>query len=84
MEDTILPTYNGFEQKDPSFDFDSDASFQKYLNPDHPFQDDSYEPSDLIAIDSHFTANNSAKFQLRKEAAVHFADMARHFRHDFS
>jgi hypothetical protein len=67
-----------------SFDFDSDDSFQKYLNADHPFADTSYVPIDLIPIDSHFTANNSKAFKLRQEAAIYFADMAWHFWNAFS
>ncbi len=66
------------------FDFDSDDSFQKYLNADHPFFDTSYMPNDLVNIESDFTANNSRAFQLRQEAATQFADMARHFRNTFS
>jgi len=68
----------------PDFDFDSDDSFQKYLNADHPFLDTSYTPNDLIHIESDFTANNSRAFELRQEAATQFADMARHFRNTFS
>lgn len=67
-----------------SFDFDSDDSFQKFLSTRHPFADVSYIPSDLIAIDSNFTANDSKKFKLRQEASIAFADMAWHFWNDFS
>ena len=66
------------------FDFDSDDSFQKYLNTDHPFYDSSYIPTDLIPINSNFTANNSKVFKLRQEASIQFADMAWHFRNAFS
>ncbi|MEI6774432.1 MAG: hypothetical protein WCL18_06710 [bacterium] len=67
-----------------TFDFDSDDSFQKYLNTDHPFDDSSYIPTDLIPINSNFTANNSKAFKLREEASLQFADMAWHFRNAFS
>lgn len=40
-------------------------------------------PSDLVDINSHFTANDSTRYQLRQEAATQFADMARKFWHDF-
>ena len=66
------------------FDFDSDDSFQKYLSVDHPFVDTSYMPDDLVDIESDFTANNSRAFELRQEAAIQFADMARHFWNAFS
>jgi LAS superfamily LD-carboxypeptidase LdcB len=56
---------------------------QKFLSTDHPFDSKDYTPDDLIAIDSDFTANNAQNFRLRAEAAVHFADMARHFWNDF-
>jgi hypothetical protein len=68
----------------PDFDFDSDDSFQKYLDADRPFLDTSYIPNDLVNIESDFTANNSRAFKLRQEAATQFADMARHFRNTFS
>ena len=72
------------EYTTPGFDFDDDASLQKYLNADHPFLDSSYVPSDLVPIDSNFTANVSKTFKLRQEAALAFADMAWHFRDAFS
>lgn len=65
------------------YDLTSDESFQKYLSDDTPFTDRSYVPQDLLSINSHFTANNSTKFQLREEAGIRFADMARQFWHDF-
>jgi hypothetical protein len=68
----------------PIFDFDSDDSFQKYLNTDHSFTDISYVPTDLISINSNFTANNPKGFQLRQEAVTYFNDMARHFWNAFS
>jgi len=67
-----------------NFDFTTDDSYQKYLHTDHPFLDSAYVPTDLIPIDSNFTANDSQKFQLRQEAAIQFADMAWHFRNAFS
>lgn len=67
-----------------NFDFDSDDSLQKFLSSDHPFTDASYMPTDLIPIDSNFTANNSKTFKLREEASIQFADMAWHFRNAFS
>lgn len=68
----------------PSFDFDSDDSYQKFLHDDHPFTHRAYVPSDLAPIDSNFTANNSKAFMLRKEAGIQFADMAWHFWDAFS
>ena len=79
----IVPDF-WIKHKAPWFDIDSDASFQKYLNADHPFDDSSYEPTDLLPIDSNFTANNSRAFKLREEAGTEFADMAWHFRNAFS
>lgn len=70
--------------KAPGFDFTGDTSFQKYLNDNQPFVDTSYTPTDLVAIDSNFTANNSKAFKLREEASIEFADMAWHFRDAFS
>jgi LAS superfamily LD-carboxypeptidase LdcB len=48
-----------------------------------PFVDMNYVPSDLMPIDSAFTANSSKSFKLRQEAGTQFADMAWHFRDDF-
>jgi len=79
----IIPDF-GTEHKAAGFDFDTDDSFQKYLNTDHPFNDSFYLPSDLLPIDSNFTANNSKVFKLRQEAGIQFADMAWHFRNAFS
>lgn len=70
--------------RSPSFDMSSDDSFQRYLSNDTPFDDLNYVPSDLEPINSNFTANDARKFKLRKEAGDMFADMARHFRHEFS
>lgn len=67
----------------PGFDFESDDSLQKYLSDDHPFDDASYTPADLLPIHSNFTANFSKAFKLREEAGIQFADMAWHFRNDF-
>ena len=64
------------------FDFFSDSSFQKFLDDTHGLQP-SYRPSDLVKIHSDFTSNKSSAFQLRKEAAEQFADMARAFSHAF-
>jgi hypothetical protein len=36
----------------------------------------------LVSIQSDFTANNSRRFFLRKEAAENFADLAWHFWND--
>jgi hypothetical protein len=52
------------------------------LNKSHPFKDLYYVPNDLESVISDFTYNNSRKFQLRKEAAIAFADMAWHFWND--
>ena len=68
----------------PEFDFEQDTSLQKFLHDEHPFDDPTYAPTDLLPIDSSFTANNSKAFKLREEAGVHFADMARHFWNAFS
>lgn len=66
-----------------SFDFDSDDSYQRFLNNDRPFKDLTYVPVDLAPINSNFTANNARKFQLRQVAGDAFADMAWHFRDEF-
>jgi len=82
MYHEIVPNF--WVEQHVEFDFYTDSSFQKYLNTDHPFTDDSYIPTDLIPIDSNFTANNSKAFKLREEASLHFADMAWNFRNAFS
>jgi len=79
----IVPSF-WMSHKAPGFDFTDDTSFQKYLNDNQPFVDTSYVPTDLVAIDSNFTANNSKAFKLREQASVEFADMAWHFRDAFS
>lgn len=83
MDSEIVPTF-GLDNHSVGFDFDSDDSFQKYLHTDHPFNDISYVPTDLVPIHSNFTANASRSFKLREEAAIQFADMAWHFRNAFS
>lgn len=81
----IVPSFGlKVHESAPSFDFDSDDSFQKFLHDEYPFDDSSYTPTDLLPIDSNFTANNSKAFKLRQEAGIQFADMARHFRNTFS
>lgn len=83
IEHEIIPSF-WQEHKAPSFDFESDDSFQKFLHDNHPFNDSSYIPADLLPINSNFTANNAKAFKLREEAWIQFADMARHFRNTFS
>jgi len=68
----------------PTFDFDSDDSYQRVLDTTKPFNDINYVPHDLAPINSVFTANNAKRFQLRQEVGDLFADMAWHFRHAFS
>jgi len=84
IDATIIPSFWAEQHQAPGFDFDTDNSFQKYLNSDHPFDDSTYTPTDLLPIDSNFTANNSKAFKLRAEAGIKFADMAWHFRNAFS
>lgn len=84
IEHEIIPDFWQEKHTAPWFDFDSDDSFQKFLRDDHPFEDDTYTPADLLPIDSNFTANNSKTFKLRFEAGIQFADMARHFWNAFS
>lgn len=64
---------------EPQRDLISDTSFQKFLNEEHGFQNQKFEPEDLSPIDSDFTFNNARKFKLRKEAGDSFADLAWHF-----
>jgi LAS superfamily LD-carboxypeptidase LdcB len=79
----VIPSF-WFAHAAPGFDFDTDTSFQKYLNADHPFEDSAYTPTDLLPINSNFTANSSKAFKLREEAGIQFADLAWHFRNTFS
>jgi LAS superfamily LD-carboxypeptidase LdcB len=65
------------------FNLFSDTSYQKFLDDDHAFASD-YRPNDIVPIHSDFTSNRSSNFQLRAEAAEHFADMARAFSHAFN
>lgn len=66
-----------------SYDVTSDSSFQKYLSDTAPFANKKYVPSDLLPINSSFTANDPSKFKLREEAGVQFADLAWHFWKEF-
>jgi len=75
MQDQVIEFY----EKDPVYDTTSDISFQKYLGNWNILIDYSYIPSDLVNIDSDFTANNSKKFIMREVAAKNFADLAWHF-----
>lgn len=61
---------------DNTFDIEKDWSIQRYLDDNNPFLDTNYVPSDLQAIESHFTYNKSKQFKLRSSAAIAFADMA--------
>lgn len=61
------------------YDTKNDDSIQKYLGKWIYLSDLNYVPQDLVSIDSDFTANNARKFIMKKEAAQHFADLARHF-----
>ena len=83
VQHDIVPDF-GVQHQSPTFDFDSDDSLQKYLHTDHPFDNTSYIPQDLVYVDSDFIANTSKIFKLREEAALEFADMAWHFWDTFS
>jgi hypothetical protein len=52
-------------------DYYSDASFQKFLDDDHPLSTN-YSPNDIVKINSDFTFNKSSNFMLRKKAAEMF------------
>lgn len=65
-----------------SYDTKEDYSYQKYLWNWCYLLNYNYIPSDLIPIDSDFTANNSRNFLLRNEAAQSFANMAWSFWND--
>jgi len=54
------------------------------LDDDHSFIASDYIPQDLQPIQSDFTTNRSAHFQLRSEVAIKFADMAWAFSHAFN
>lgn len=82
-EESIQQQTLQIEKTLPVYDLVSDTSLKKYLSASTPFLNIDYVPSDLQAIDSSFTANNSKKFFLRQEAATKFADMAWHFWNDF-
>lgn len=84
VDHEIVPRFGVVHASVPMFDFEEDSSYHKFLHDDHPFNDVSYAPSDLLPIDSNFTANNSKAFTLRKEAGIQFADMAWHFWNAFS
>ena len=84
VEHELVPSFGLGHESALEFDFEHDDSFQKFLHDEHPFDDTSYVPTDLLPINSNFTANNSKAFKLREEAGIQFADMARHFRNAFS
>jgi LAS superfamily LD-carboxypeptidase LdcB len=65
-----------------SYDTQEDVSYQKYLCNGNVLANPQYKPSDLVQINSAFTANNSKKFYLREIAAQQFADLARNFRNE--
>ena len=71
-------------QIQPTYDFDEDDSFQKYLGNGQLLNNNEYVPEDLVPIDSNFTANASKRFSLRQEAATQFADMAWYFWNHFN
>ena len=63
-------------------DYYSDASFQKFLDDDHPLSTN-YSPNDIVKINSDFTFNKSSNFMLRKKAAEMFEWMAWAFSNAF-
>jgi len=67
------------EEPKITYDFISDDSLQKYLSAETPFQDQNYKPFDLLPVISDFTANNSTRFSLRKDAGIRFSDLAWNF-----
>lgn len=84
--DPIALRWTEIVQVDDSviYDISSDDSIERFIDRDHPFWNLEYEPNDLKAIESDFTANNSRAFFLREEAWKMFADMAWQFQKDFS
>ena len=65
-----------------NMDYYSDASFQKFLDDNHPLSQN-YEANDIVNINSDFTSNRSSNFKLRKKAAEMFEGMARAFSNAF-
>lgn len=84
VDHEIVPSFWMAHGSAFTFDFESDSSYQKFLHDEHPFDNIDYIPTDLLPINSNFTANNSKAFKLREEAGVEFADMAWHFWNAFS
>ena len=57
--DPIAYRWNENVVVERTYDTDSDDSFQKFLDKEHPFSVITYEPNDLKVVESDFTANNS-------------------------
>ena len=79
IENPVFQDYMLLEEPKIIYDFISDDSLQKYLSAQTPFQDQNYKPFDLSPVISDFTANDSTRFSLRKDAGIWFADLAWNF-----
>lgn len=61
------------------FDFMSDSSYQKYVDPQIPFESVSYVPSDLRSLSLLHITDTRGDLRLRDEAASAFEQLAKTF-----
>ena len=64
------------------FDFESDNSYQKYVDPQISFTEKSYIPKDLRTLSSNFIIDTRGDLQLRDTAAKYFEKLAEAFYKD--
>ena len=60
-----------------------DASLQKYISRDTPFENESYQPAKLIHIENNYIVIGTQDPRLRPEAAQAFHNLAKAFYDNF-
>ncbi|MCH8518857.1 D-alanyl-D-alanine carboxypeptidase family protein [Candidatus Gracilibacteria bacterium] len=70
------------EEKIQDFDFIFDDSYQKYVDPEVPFIEKSYIPSDLRRLSGDYISDTRGDLRLRGTAAQAFENLAQDFYRD--
>jgi len=79
----VVATPSSYTCIDPTIDIVSDASIQKYVGRDIPFNTIDYRPDDLVYLSGTTIAANGS-MQLREEAALTLLDLSQSFYAAFS
>jgi len=67
-----------------NYDLENDASFQKFVNKNHPLNDPWFVPPDLVPVDQKYIVSKVLYPQLRAASAQAFTEMSADFYKEFN